>query len=65
MMVVRGESRFRVALTADFFGADGDVQFKDVGLSVLQDKEGIDIVPMREFHQSVRPEQLRECKQQS
>jgi phosphoglycerate dehydrogenase-like enzyme len=58
MMVVPEERRFRVALTADFFGADGNVQFKDVGLSVLQTKDAIDIVPMREFHQCVKPEQL-------
>ncbi len=45
MMVLPEERRFRVALTADFFGADGNVQFKDVGLSVLQAKDAVDIVP--------------------
>ncbi len=51
--------RFAVALTADFFGADGKVQFRDVGLSVLEGQEGISIVPMQNFYACVKPEQLR------
>jgi phosphoglycerate dehydrogenase-like enzyme len=51
--------QFYVAFTADFFDADGKPQFRDVGMSILTKKAGIAIVPMREFHPVVRPEQLQ------
>src|ERR1700761_3274370 len=50
---------FAVALTADFFGSDGKVLFRDVGLSVLEQQAGMGIVPMQNFYPTVKPEQLR------
>jgi phosphoglycerate dehydrogenase-like enzyme len=50
---------FAVALTADFFGSDGKILFRDVGLSVLETQNQMRIVPMQEFHTCVKPEQLR------
>ena len=51
--------RFNVAFTADFFDACGKPQFRDVGMSILDSQPNIEIVPMREFHPVVLPEQLR------
>jgi phosphoglycerate dehydrogenase-like enzyme len=53
------DRQFAVALTADFFDANGKPQFQDVGLSILTSKPGIVVVPMREFHPIVLPEQLQ------
>jgi phosphoglycerate dehydrogenase-like enzyme len=53
------KGRFAVALTADFFGADGKVQFRDVGLSLLESEQGVSVVPMQKFYPCVTPEQLR------
>ncbi len=50
---------FAVALTADFFNAQGNLQFRDVGLSVLERQPGMEIVPMKVFHQCVKAEQLQ------
>ena len=52
------ERKFRVALTADFFDAEGTIQFQDVGLSVLESQSGMVAIPMREFHQTVKSDQL-------
>lgn len=51
--------RFSVAFTADFFGADGKIQFRDVGLSVINSQADMDILPMKEFLPCVTPEQLQ------
>lgn len=59
-MIGRSQNRrFQVALTADFFGADGKIQFRDVGLTVLESQPGMATVPIREFCPNVKPEQLR------
>ena len=51
--------QFIVALTADFFGADGRLQFRDVGLSTLESQPGIATVPIRDFQSKVEPEQIQ------
>jgi len=53
------QRRFIVALTADFFDDDGNLKFRDVGISTLESQAGIVVVPMEGFHQCVKPEQLQ------
>lgn len=58
-MMVQLQSRtFRVALTADFYGEDARVQFRDVGLSVLDAQPGVVAMPLRGLHSKVTPDQL-------
>ena len=54
----RQTRQFGVALTADFFGADGKIKFRDVGLSVLEGQPGVSVVQLRDFCTCVKPEQL-------
>jgi phosphoglycerate dehydrogenase-like enzyme len=51
-------SQYLVAFTADFFDSHGQLRYRDVGMSGLRDEPGIKIVPLREFHPVIRPEQL-------
>lgn len=59
MVTVAQKHQFRVAPTADFFGADGRLQFRDVGLSIVESQPGMVVVPMRGFYPNVKPEQLK------
>jgi len=52
------ESQYPVAFTADFFDSQGQLRYGDVGMSLLREEPGIRIVPLREFHPVIRPEQL-------
>ena len=40
--------RFRVALTGDFFAADGSTKYPDIGLSVFEGQAHIEWVKFRE-----------------
>ena len=46
-------STFRVALTADFFGEDGALKFKDMGLSLLDEQAHIECAPFAEHHAEI------------
>ena len=59
MTTEKKNPKFQVAFTADFFGADGNLQFRDVGLSILTSQPGMGVVPMRKFYPRVQPEQLQ------
>jgi phosphoglycerate dehydrogenase-like enzyme len=52
------EQSFRVALTADFFGPDGEPCYRDLGLSVLQEQPAIRCRPFSEHRAEIEPEQV-------
>lgn len=52
---------FRVALTADFYDADGSTKFPDLGLSVLEPHRHIVIKPFAEHRKQIGPDQLGEA----
>jgi phosphoglycerate dehydrogenase-like enzyme len=54
-------SRFRVALTADFYDADDRLKYRDVGLSVFE-QAGAQVVRFAEHHPSIAPQQLSGCQ---
>lgn len=51
-------SQFRVALTADFFNADGSTKFPDLGLSVFDPYQHISVQPFAEHCQQIGPDQM-------
>lgn len=51
-------SRFRVALTADFYDENGRLKYADVGLDRLEAIPGIDVSRFPEHRSEIAPEQL-------
>jgi len=49
---------FRVALTADFYNADGSTKFPDLGLSVFDPHGHITYTPFSEHRKAIGPDQL-------
>jgi phosphoglycerate dehydrogenase-like enzyme len=49
---------FRIALTADFFQADGQPRHRDMGLSVLDDATGMHVSRFAEHRPEISPDQL-------
>jgi phosphoglycerate dehydrogenase-like enzyme len=49
---------FRVALTADFYNADGSTKFPDLGLSVFEPHPHISYRPFAEHRKQIGPDQL-------
>src|SRR5688572_15485368 len=49
---------FRVALTGDFFGADGTPRYRDMGLSVLDQHAHIRRSPFAEHRPTIGPDQI-------
>lgn len=49
---------FALALTADFFDATGKLQYRDIGLGLLESDSSIVAKPMVEHHPEIGPEQL-------
>jgi phosphoglycerate dehydrogenase-like enzyme len=49
---------FRVALTADFYNADGSTKFPDLGLSVFEPYGHIQTAPFAEHRKAITPDQL-------
>ena len=47
--------RFRVALTGDFFSADGSTKYPDIGLSVFDGQPHIEWVKFREHRRRSGP----------
>lgn len=53
-----GADRFQIALTADFYAADGSPRYRDLGLSVLAAVEGIAYRPLADFRPELAADQL-------
>jgi phosphoglycerate dehydrogenase-like enzyme len=49
---------FRIALTADFYNADGSPKFPDLGLSVLEPHAHISQKPFAEHQKEIGPDQI-------
>lgn len=54
--------RFRVALTADFYGPDGTLRYQDVGLSTFARHPHIDVVAFREHKREIEPGQIADVQ---
>ena len=50
--------RFRVALTGDFFAADGSTKYPDLGLSVFEGQDQIEWVPFAEHRSPIGADQV-------
>ena len=53
---------FRVAITADYFDANGAPQFRDSGLEVFDPHPEIQPVAMKEFRSEIGPDQLDDAQ---
>ena len=51
-------SRFRVALTNDFYDAEGRLKYRDIGLDLLESAVGIDVSRFAEHRAEIAPEQF-------
>ena len=51
-------SRFRVALTGDFYDAAGQLKYRDIGLDLLQSAAGIDLQKFADHRPEIEPDQL-------
>lgn len=49
---------FRVALTNDFYDAEGRLKYRDIGLDLLESAAGIDVSRFAEHRAEIAPEQL-------
>ena len=50
--------RFRVALTNDFYDAEGRLKYRDIGLNLLESKADIEVSRFAEHRVEITPEQL-------
>ncbi len=50
--------RFRVALTGDFFAADGATKYPDIGLSIFDGQEHLEWVKFRDHRRAIGADQL-------
>jgi phosphoglycerate dehydrogenase-like enzyme len=55
-------SRFRVALTGDFFAPDGSTKYPDVGLSVFEGQPHLEWVKFAEHRSSIGPDQVADAQ---
>jgi phosphoglycerate dehydrogenase-like enzyme len=53
------QETFRVGLTADFFGDDGTLKFKDMGLSLLEQQGHIEYAPFAAHFPEIGVEQIQ------
>lgn len=60
-MTTHPNSRFRVALTADFYDESGNPKFEDLGLGVFEGCDGIEVTRFREHRPEITPDQLAGC----
>lgn len=58
MVEVERSKRFLIALTADFFAADGTTRYSDIGLNILDGREGVDWSPCAEHRPRLGADQL-------
>ena len=52
---------FRIALTADFYNESGEPKFADLGLSLLDGHDNIQVTKFGEHHSTITPQQLTDC----
>lgn len=52
------QSRFRVALTGDFYDAAGQLKYRDIGLDLLKQAAGIDVQKFADHRPEIEPDQL-------
>lgn len=57
-MKIEQASKFRVALTGDFFNPDGSIRFPDIGLSVFSGADAIEITRFAEHRTVVGADQI-------
>jgi phosphoglycerate dehydrogenase-like enzyme len=57
-MTTHPNSRFRVALTADFYDESGNPKFEDLGLGVFEGCDGIEVTRFSEHRPEITPDQL-------
>ena len=50
--------KFRVAVTADAFGADGKPRFAEMGLEILERTPGVEYRPLAEYRPVLEARQL-------
>ena len=60
-MTSHTDTRFRVALTADFYDENGDSKFDDLGLGVFKDCDRIEVTQLSEHRPEITPDQLVGC----
>ena len=53
---------FRVALTGDFYSADGTPRYSDLGLSIFQSHEHIECVRFQEHRPQIGPDQIGDAQ---
>ncbi len=55
---MKSQSKFQVALTADFYQADGSLKYQDIGLDRLQSDPRMEVTPFGRHLTEISPEQL-------
>ena len=55
------KTRFRVALTADFYDKNGNSKFDDLGLGLFEGCDHIEVTRFGEHRPEITPDQLMEC----
>jgi len=61
VMKSTSKNRFRVALTADFYDENGKAKFDDLGLSVFDHHDHIELTRFHEIRREIAPKQLADC----
>jgi phosphoglycerate dehydrogenase-like enzyme len=62
MTASSGARRFRVALTGDFFGADGTPKYRDLGLGVFEPHPQITGQPFADHRREIDPDQIGDAQ---
>lgn len=58
LTVAHSKRRFRVALTGDFVAEDGSARYRDLGLSIFEGHDQIEVVPFAEHRPQIGPDQI-------
>src|SRR5262245_58210487 len=59
---IAADHRFRIALTGDFYHADGSPRYRDFGLSVLEAQRGVEYRAFAEHRPDIDPEQIGDAQ---
>jgi phosphoglycerate dehydrogenase-like enzyme len=62
MSQLDADRRFRVALTADFYGSDGTPRYRDLGLGVFEADPRIEVYAFAEHRPAIAPEQIGDAR---
>jgi phosphoglycerate dehydrogenase-like enzyme len=60
-MAMNSAKPFHVSLTADFYDADGSLNYRDIGLELLTSQQGIAVDRFKSHSAEIEPEQLAGC----